>query len=45
MLKAIEQRSLEGAALGNLKSHQAYLMRLIDDKNSELSDREEKIRR
>lgn len=45
MLRSFEQRTLEGAALGSLKEHQTYLMKLIDEKNLELIDKEEKNRR
>lgn len=45
MLRSFEQRTLEGAALGSLKEHQTYLMKLIDEKNLEIIVKEEKNRR
>jgi len=45
VLTAMEQKNLEGAALSNMKAHQAYLMQLIEEKNLELAEKEERGRR
>ena len=42
MLHMFEQKQQEYAALGSMKEHQEYLMKLIDDKNSQLSQYEQK---
>ena len=36
MLRMFEQKQQEYAALGSMKEHQEYLMKLIDDKNAQI---------
>jgi hypothetical protein len=43
MIKMFEKRELEEVtALGNLRDHQNYLMKLIDEKNDEINRQEAK---